>query len=60
MTRYRVTVEFEQDLYEFESPEDFVEACLNGNRSNSFGRAIDILEAEAVDTDTFDNSRNQK
>ena len=48
MTRYRATVEFEHNFNEYESPEDFIEACLNGNQASSFAWGIDVLEAETV------------
>lgn len=50
-TRHQVTVEFEHNFGEYESPEDFVEACLNGNQASSYAWGIDILEAEIVDDD---------
>lgn len=53
--RYRVTVEFTHNLGEYESPEQFVEQCLNGNRSNAFAWDIDI-----VDSDTSHSNATQQ
>lgn len=45
--KHRVVVSFRKNFNsDIEDPETFVRACLNGNRSGSFARHINIEDIE--------------